>query len=328
MKGPTIRARLDGDETLVRRLADAVAESFESDAVAVAASEQARGWALEVYFRDPAAGGSFRALIAFAGGAAAANALVFEPVVAQDWVKASLEGLAPVRAGRFVVHGSHDRARIPVNATGIEIEAALAFGTGHHGTTRGCLLALDALLKSRRYRRILDIGTGTGVLAIAAAKAARIRVAASDIDPRATATARENAAANRVAPFVEIMTVAGVAPRRFRRRGRYDLVFANILLGPLRRLAPPAAALIAPGGRAVLSGLLPAHAAAVISAYRAQGLALERRLTLEGWVTLVMRRAPSPKKTAPRTFCVRGAGETPTIARLSARRAVRRRSCS
>ena len=138
-----------------------------------------------------------RALVALAAGAEAANALVFETVTAKDWVKAGLDGLPPVDAGRFVVHGAHDRTAVAANRIGIEIEAALAFGTGHHGTTRGCLLALDGIVKARRPRNILDIGTGTGVLAIAAARALRRPVLASDIDPEAVGIARANARRNR-----------------------------------------------------------------------------------------------------------------------------------
>ena len=130
-----------------------------------------------------------RALTAAAAGNAAAKALRFERVAAKDWVRESLAGLAPVIAGRFIVHGAHDRARVPINRIGIEIEAALAFGTGHHGTTRGCLLALDALCKSRPRRRILDLGTGSGVLAIAAARALRQPVLATDIDGAAVRAA-------------------------------------------------------------------------------------------------------------------------------------------
>jgi ribosomal protein L11 methyltransferase len=184
---------------------------------------------------------------------------------------------------------------VPVNAIGIEIEAALAFGTGHHGTTRGCLLALDRLAKQRATTRapirILDIGTGTGVLAIAAAKALRCHVTASDIDARAVAVARENARLNRVAPFVTFIHAAGVGDRRLRSAAPFDLVFANILLPPLRRLAAPMARLLAPGAQVVLSGLLPAQANAALAAYRAQGLALARRIDLDGWTTLVLRRA-------------------------------------
>jgi ribosomal protein L11 methyltransferase len=230
-----------------------------------------------------------RDLVTDAAGKAA-GALTFETIADRDWITASLAGLAPVMAGRFVVHGRHDRRRIAANRIAVEIEAALAFGTGHHGTTRGCLLALDRILKARRPRRILDVGTGSGVLAIAAAKTRRTRVVASDIDHNAVLVARGNARANGVAPFVEIVHARGLDDRRILAGAPYDLVLANILLEPLRRLAAPLARLTAPHARVVLSGLLPTHASATLAAYRAQGLALERRILLDGWTTLVLRR--------------------------------------
>jgi ribosomal protein L11 methyltransferase len=189
-----------------------------------------------------------------------------------------------------VVHGAHDRAAIPSHRLGIEIEAALAFGTGHHGTTRGCLLALDRILRARRPRRVLDVGTGTGVLAIAAAKAQRRQVLASDIDARAVAIAIENARINCVAPLIEVLHAPGLAARRVRDRAPYDLVFANILLAPLRLLAAPMSKLLAPRARIILSGLLSTQANAALAAYRPQGLVLERRSVLDGWATLVLRR--------------------------------------
>jgi ribosomal protein L11 methyltransferase len=197
-----------------------------------------------------------------------------------------------VAAGRFTVHGAHDRMRIPANRIGIEIEAALAFGTGHHGTTRGCLLALDRICKSlvRQYRRprVLDLGTGSGVLAIAAARALHSRVLATDIDRNAVRVAQANARVNRVGAMVETVQADGVnAPRLF-AYAPFDLVFANILLRPLLRFAAPLRRLTAPGGRIVLSGILPEHANAAVAAYRP--LALEGRYDLEGWTTLVLRR--------------------------------------
>ena len=211
-------------------------------------------------------------------------------------MRESLAGLAPVTAGRFVVYGAHDRARIPFNRIGIEIEAALAFGTGHHGTTRGCLLALDSLCKSRggnTARRILDLGTGSGVLAIAAARALRQRVLATDVDGSAVDAARTNACFNHAGSFVEVIKADGVTAREIRGRAPYDLVFANILLRPLQRLATPLIQLTAPSGRVVLSGLLASQANAAIAAYR--GLALERRIDLDGWTTLVLVRRQRPR---------------------------------
>jgi ribosomal protein L11 methyltransferase len=205
-------------------------------------------------------------------------------------VQASLAALTPVDAGRFRVHGSHDRGSVPGNRIGLEIEAALAFGTGHHGTTRGCLMGLDALAKRGKYRRILDIGTGTGVLAIAAARAWHVPVLATDIDPLAVAAARGNARLNRAGPAIEAIRADGLSARRIRDGAPYDLIFANILLGPLVRMAAPMAQLAAPGARIVLSGLLPTHAHAALAAYRAQGLTLDKRIPLDGWMTLIMTK--------------------------------------
>jgi ribosomal protein L11 methyltransferase len=299
--GATVVARLAADPARARAILDALADSFESPDAALSAFETCRGeWTVSIHFLWPPNEAAVRALVGLAAGAEAANALVFERVAVTDWVKASLDGLPPVHAGRFVVHGAHDHARVPANAIGIEIEAALAFGTGHHGTTRGCLLALDGLIKRRRTpphpslprkRRkegILDVGTGTGVLAIAAARALHARVLASDIDPGAIAIARANAQRNHAA--CEFIQAKGVSARRLRQRSPFDIVLANILLLPLVRMAPDIARLVAPGARVVLSGLLRSQENAALAAYRPHGFALECRILLDEWATLVMRR--------------------------------------
>jgi ribosomal protein L11 methyltransferase len=229
-------------------------------------------------------------------GETAAEALSIEPVAAANWVAQSLAGLKPVRAGRFVVHGAHDRTHVRANDIGIEIEAALAFGTGHHGTTHGCLLALADLAKGWRAQRVLDVGTGTGVLAIAAARLMRTRVVAGDVDAVAVDAARSNARLNRVASLITFAVGAGTRAPAIAAGARYDLIFANILLGPLTRLAVPLRKLAGPRARIVLSGLLPSHANAVVAIYRNQGFVLERRILLGDWVTLVMHRQ---NKTAP-----------------------------
>ena len=169
---------------------------------------------------------------------AEADRAVFLPLEQQDWVKASLEGLDPVRAGRILVHGSHDRARVRPNDVAIEIEAALAFGTGHHGTTRGCLLAFADEFKRRVPRRVLDVGTGTGILAFAAAKLLKRPVVAGDIDPEAIRVARENARLNGIGSLLKLYVGPGVRSPLADRPGAFDLVFANILAKPLRVLAP------------------------------------------------------------------------------------------
>jgi ribosomal protein L11 methyltransferase len=286
----TIVARLCTDEGTARRVADLFAECFDPTDTASAVYETYDGWIAAFYLTQTFNRDALRKIVAAAAGEAALRALTVETIAERDWVADSLVGLRPVAVGRFAVHGRHDRARVAINRIGIEIEAALAFGTGHHGTTRGCLLALDHLLKTRRPRRILDVGTGSGVLAIAAAKACRRAALAGDIDPRAVTVARGNARTNGVAAFVAVIRAAGVRDRRFRAGRRYDLVFANILLQPLKRLAAPLALLAAPHGRIVLSGLLPSQASAALAAYRMQGLALERQLIIDGWATLVLAR--------------------------------------
>ena len=283
----TVMARLACDEPTARRIAALVAESLD-DAVC-SAFEADGGYVAELHFRQPPDRAALAALVSAAAGEAAAAALTFTRIAERDWVALSLTGLTPVTAGRFTIHGAHDRARIKANVIGIEIEAGLAFGTGHHGSTRGCLLALDWILKSHRPFRILDIGTGTGVLAIAAAKALRAPVLASDIDPRAVAVARANVRHNR-AITITVVQAATLDARHYRERAPFDLVLANILIGPLQRMATPMARLAAPRVRVVLSGLLTSHANAALAAYRAQGFALERRMVLEDWATLVLRR--------------------------------------
>jgi ribosomal protein L11 methyltransferase len=287
----TTVARLECDESTARRLAAYLGESLAADDIACAAFEADDGqWQVAIHFRTAPDEASLRGLVEVAAGEKAAHALRIEPVPQTDWVAQSLAGLTPVRAGRFIVHGAHDRAHPRPNNLNIEIEAALAFGTGHHGTTRGCLLALNDLTKKRRAWRVLDIGTGTGVLAIAAARLTRTQVVAGDIDAVAVRAARSNARLNRVGSMITFAHAAGTRAPGIAARAPYDLIFANILIGPLTRLASPLSKLTGSGGRIVLSGLLPSHANSAIAIYRAQGLALERRIVLDGWATLVMRR--------------------------------------
>ena len=314
--GATTLARLATEAAVAQRIGDVIAEIFDSEEVAVAAFEEADGrWSLSIHFRHPPDEAAVRALIASAAGTAAADALVFETLAPTDWVRRSLDGLQPVEAGRFVVHGAHARARVPANRIGAQIEAALAFGTGRHGSTRGCLLALERIAKARtrrprargaapastRKRRtralVLDVGTGTGVLAIAAAKALRQPVLASDIDARAVGVARDNARINGAAAHIETIHAAGLGAHRFRERARFRLIFANILLEPLKGMATPMARLAAPNGHVVLSGLLITQAGAALASYRARGLTLAHRIALEGWMTLVLVR---PARTARR----------------------------
>ncbi len=287
----SVVAYLTTDVAAARRISDGLAEAFFAGEAAVATFEVPGGdWTVEIHFADAPDHEAVRALIAELAGAEAARRLNFATVATRDWVAASLAGLPPVEAGRFFVHGSHDRSRVPPNRIGIEIEAALAFGTGHHGTTRGCLIAFDRLLKRRRSRNTLDIGTGTGVLAIAAARARHCKVLAGDIDRTSVRVARENARLNRTGSVVEIIRANGVSDRRVRSCAPFDLVFVNILLGPLKLLAQPIRGIAAPAARIILSGLLPTQANAAVATYRAVGLVLERRIMLDGWATLVVAR--------------------------------------
>jgi ribosomal protein L11 methyltransferase len=289
---PTTRASfILGDEAAAKRVTDLLGESFDDGEIAIAAFERPdRNWEVSLHFGELPNLDGVRALIAQAAGDEAAAAMTVESIAAKDWVAASLEGLVPVPAGRFVVHGSHDRSRIPPNKLGIEIEAALAFGTGHHGTTRGCLTLLDLVLRAGPPRSVLDLGTGTGVLAIAAAKALRQPVLATDIDRQSVAVAKENARLNGVGNLVEAVHATGFAAPVFSAWGPFDLVLANILANPLRQLATPMSQHLAPGALVILSGLLQPQAQSVIAAYRARGCVLLRQIVIEGWSSLLLAK--------------------------------------
>ena len=281
-----------GSEQTAKRVVDLLTESFFEGQAAIAAFEGPGGrWGITVHFAEAPDQTSIRELVGIAAGDEVAHAISFDTVEAKDWVKATLEELVPVRAGRFIVHGRHDRDKVPPNKLGIEIEAALAFGTGHHGTTRGCLVLLDHVLKAWRPRRVLDLGTGTGVLAIAVAKALQIEVLATDIDPLSVRVARDNARLNGAGDRVETVRASGFSAPQFSRRGPFDLVLANILANPLRQMATPMARHLAPSALVILSGLLPPQAESVIAAYRARGLVLKRHIQIEGWSSLLMQAA-------------------------------------
>jgi ribosomal protein L11 methyltransferase len=245
-------------------------------------------WRVAVYFEtapDAEALAALTRLAKMQGGKFAIDTLP-----ETNWVAKSLEGLKPVKAGRFNVHGAHDRARVLTNEIGIEIEAGLAFGTGHHGTTTGCLIAIDGLAKSRRIPTALDVGTGSGVLAIALAKRAKTRVLASDIDPVAVKVAHDNVRLNGAAARVRTIVATGLGHRLIDAGAPYDLIVANILAGPLVQMAPAIARHLKSGGSVILSGLLNEQRRRVAAMYRTQGLTFSRAIAIGEWTTLVLTR--------------------------------------
>lgn len=209
-----------------------------------------------------------------------------------DWVAHVRRELSPVEAGRFFVYGSHDADKVPGGRVPLQIEATVAFGTGHHGTTLGCLLAFDRLLTAgERPAKVIDVGCGTAVLAMAAAATLpEALVIASDIDRVAVDVAEANVAINGLQGRIECLEAAGLDHRRIKAAGPYNLIFANILKGPLIELAPGIAANLATGGRAILSGLLVVQAESVTAAYVAAGLCLQNRDDIGEWSTLVLQK--------------------------------------
>jgi ribosomal protein L11 methyltransferase len=281
--------RVRANEADAKRIADHLLERFFDDEGAVGAFEAADGsWFAEAHF--PVLPDKNH--IATAVGEIARDVNIeYETLAAKDWIAASLEGLKIVRAGRFAVHGAHDRDKIAPNEIGIEIEAALAFGTGHHGTTLGCLRALEWIARNRRPRRILDVGTGTGVLAIAAARVFNAPVIATEIDRASVPIARENFRVNRAGPLAGVLHTGSLSAPLIKQYAPYDLIFANILLPVLKQLARPIASLAAPGATIILSGLLPSQALAALARYRALGLQLIHSETIENWTTLILRKS-------------------------------------
>jgi ribosomal protein L11 methyltransferase len=285
---PVIRLHLD--EATAKRVVDVLEDAFPFGETSISAFETGKdAWSVEVYGSPELSTDELAAAMREALGPESAG-LRLEPgaIDEADWVAKSLAGLDPVPAGRFVVHGAHDRDKIPADAIGIEIEAALAFGTGHHGTTRGCLIAIDELLTVRRFERVLDLGSGTGVLAIAIGLAQQGPVLATDIDEVSARIAQENAEANGAGAFVQSIHATSFDHPIFAERGPFDLIVANILAGPLVELAPEVKAHLAPGGAVILSGLMNEEEDRVVGAYAAQGLKVVDAKRLEGWSTLTL----------------------------------------
>lgn len=254
--------------------------------------EGATAWRLEAYFAHLVDLGEVTRILEELTGWQLPD-LAIEHVPALNWVAISQAALPPVRAGRFIVHGSHDRGRVPRGPNAILIDAGEAFGTAHHATTEGCLVAIDRLTRRRRFRRVLDLGCGSGVLAIAARRAmpaATTRIIATDIDPEAVRVARENAGANGVGRRLEVIVASGVKHAKLRGPHKFDLVIANILAGPLIMMAKEISRIVAPKGVLVLSGLLVHQAPEVTAAYVAADFLLASCTRRNGWATLVLIR--------------------------------------
>lgn len=278
-----------------RSTAAALAELIEPPADAVAIFEIAgddadappRGWRVDAYYVErPDPVGIAEAIAALTG--TVAPALLLEDVPDENWVSLSQAALPPVVAGRFTIFGSHDRQRVVRGPWSILIDAGEAFGTAHHATTLGCLMAVERLTRRRQHRRGLDLGCGTGVLAIAAQRTTpRARIVASDIDPIAVEVARANARVNGAARIRCI--IADGVPRGSTTGARsYDLLIANILARPLIALAGRIASSVDSGGNLVLSGLLTSQAREVQAAYLARGFSLARHSQIAGWSTLTL----------------------------------------
>ena len=268
--------------------AEDIANRFENDfrieslAVTINETDEAKNlWEAVAYFADEAEARDAQQLLQLPSG-------LISNLPDTDWVKHSLEGLASVAAGRFFLHGSHDRDRKRSGGVPLEIDAGTAFGTGHHGTTAACLLALDSILKRRKPERILDLGCGTGVLAIAAAQATKRKTLATDIDPEAIRVTQLNAALNGVGPLIKALTAPGLKHSRISSDAPYDLIFANILARPLISLAHGLKTILAPGGNLILSGLTRDQVRWVLAAYRNRGLVCSQTLLIGNWATLTL----------------------------------------
>ncbi len=292
-----IRYYISTTEARAERILDLLSEVFGEDDFAIGTTEIDEKndiWEASIYMmradEEEVVPRVRQALAAEFGG----DELLREVLPDVDWVAKSLEGLKPVRAGRFLVHGSHDRHKVRAGDIAIEIDAGQAFGTGHHGTTAGCLEMIESVIRARRPRNALDLGTGSGVLAIAARKLAQIPVLATDIDPVATRVARDNVRRNGIASGITLETAPGFHSTAFSRHGPYDLIIANILARPLMRMAPDLKRNLASGGSVILSGILASQRWKVLAAYNGQHLRHVRTIWRNGWVTIHLESAVAP----------------------------------
>ncbi|MDB5505509.1 MAG: ribosomal protein methyltransferase [Devosia sp.] len=271
-------------------LVDAVMDDGELAVTASAHEDLETGeWVFEATCNEAPDVEAFSELARLTLGGAVEFAI--EPIDPEiNWVAKSLEGLQPVIAGGFYVYGSHETGPIPAGMSSIRIDAAQAFGTGHHETTTGCLEAIDRVLKHSRPRNLLDVGTGTGILAIALAMRTRLPVIATDIDPIAVKTTAENARDNGVAGLIHPLVAAGLDHPAIARAAPYNLIVANILAKPLIDIAASMSRASTRGGTAILSGLLDRQASSVTAAYVQCGYRLTRKIIRGEWATLILQK--------------------------------------
>lgn len=284
-----IRLYVTSTEKGATEILDLLTEVFGEEDVAIATTEideKKDIWEASVYLMAEDED-SFRERIAEGIRVEFPDSVIEREVIPdEDWIAKSLEGLKPVRAGRFLVHGSHDRDKVKVNDIAIEIDAGQAFGTGHHGTTAGCLEVIEHVVRARTIRNALDLGTGSGVLAIAVRKLRAVPVLATDIDPIAVRVAKENLRRNGIAEGIRMETAPGFHSPAFREEGPFDLIIANILAKPLMKMAPQLAVHLAPGGSVILSGILAEQRWKVLSAYNGVHLRHVKTIWRNGWVTI------------------------------------------
>lgn len=286
-----VRLHIAAQKAEAEKIYTLIEAEFEDDGHPVAITEIDEADALfevSVYVDESLSGETAKRLTHLAN--IDATLLNIERLPDINWVQHSLEGLKPVRAGRFFVHGAHDRSRMKTNDLGIEIEAGQAFGTGHHGTTAGCLEMINLVMRREHPRNALDLGTGSGVLAIAMAKLQPLRVLATDIDPVATQVAQDNIRLNGVFQSVHAVTAAGFHHSGITSRAPFGLIVANILARPLMKMAPAMARTLARNGSLILSGILDSQRDKVLAAYRIQGLYHCQTIHREGWVTLHLKK--------------------------------------
>lgn len=287
------RHYVNADFAIARRINDLLDNEFEEDGIAVTLfeiDESKAIWCACIYVLEHLSDKFKSRMIAVLSNNGVNADIHSEIIHPTDWVAKTLRQLSPVRAGRFLIHGSHDNDAVGFNDIAIRIDAGLAFGTGHHGTTAGCLEMLEQQLKSRQFHNPLDVGTGSGVLAIAVAKACKGQILASDIDPVATHVAQQNASINNVTKWVRCVTATGFNHREITARTPYDLIIANILARPLQNMAKDFATHLAADGVAILSGLLPHQKARIVAAFQIQHLKFVKAHIRDGWLTLVLKK--------------------------------------